>query len=327
MMSGYNYPPTTEQLEPMDTSYDAEFPTGKAYDDSPRCIGAVNKFGSSQVAHASKESTSDANKSEEEETPAEVAALLASISSIASREIKDDSSMMKELAEIAFPDLSPAVSTDEVGHALSGCDMQPEELMHWQYCHGPAAVKPIKHRHRHYRGEERKKRAVSMDSPDRMTEGLYAAEEPAAPMFQWRTVNSSSSYDNEAKGVEGGIFSTPPHSPAGKNNSMFGTVPNSEYRRSNHQSHDVPFKKASIAENVKTRYNRPRAVSAVEHKGHGNPKQKKEARRRHASFGNAMDLQWNNHDGVEDKPMKLVSRKYQICTHSLILSWSSPISD
>jgi hypothetical protein len=310
MMSDYNYKchPTTEQIEPMDTSYDAKIPTGAAYDESPRCIGAVNKFGSSQVvAYASNESANDANKNEEEETPAEVAALLASISSIASREIKDDSSMMKELAEIAFPDLSPTVTTDEAGPALSGYDMQPEELMHWQYCHGPA-VKPIKHRHRHYRGEERKKRAVSMDSPDRMIEGNYSTEEPAVPMFQWRTINGNSSYDDGDREVEGGIFSTPPHSPAGRHHNMFGAVPNSEYRRSNHHVHDVPFKKASIAENVKTRYNRPRAVSAAEHKNNGYPKQKKEARRRHASLGNDMDLPWNNRDETEDKPMKLVSR-------------------
>ena len=302
MMSSFNYHDTSNRN--LAESHEATTPIFTTYDESPRCIGAINKFGIGQGAYYDlKESPSWTDiKEEKEETPAEVAAILTSISSIASREIKEDSSMMKELAEIAFPDLS-STTTD----VADGYGMQPEGLMHWQYSQGPALM-PIKHRHRHYRGEMRKKRAVSMDSPDGVIGDPNSNETAAEPtLLQWRSINNSKSYDDrDIEQVEGGIF-TPPHSSAGKHPIMFGT-PNCEYRRYNYHNHDAPFKKTSIAENVKTKYNRPRSASLAEHKGHGTARQKKEARRRHASIGNDLDLLLKNQAEDQDKPIKLVSR-------------------
>jgi hypothetical protein len=317
MMSSFDFQSSTNEANAYEIM---STPIAMTLDESPRCIGAVNKFNADRDIHEStKFNLLGNNKEEDEETPAEVAALLASISTIASREIKDDSSMMKELAEIAFPDLSRTDTADEVQEA-DGYVMPPEDLMQWQYCHGPSVMPSIgiKHRHRHYRGEEKKKRAVSIDNRD------HSVEESSMPtLLQWRSVdnsinNTSNSYnDPYNEQVEGGIFSTPPHSPAGKHHSItFGTAPNSEYRRSNHHNHEPPFKKTSmsIAENVKTKYARPRSVSLAEYKGNGYVRQKKEARRRHASVGNALDLHWNSHlKNEDDKPVQMVGISLSRC--------------
>lgn len=297
-MSSFNYQSTLDRI--LAESQEATAPVLTAYDESPRCIGAINKFSIGRGVYDSKESPSRIDI--KEETPAEVAAILTSISSIASREIKEDSSMMKELAEIAFPDLSCTAAD-----VADGYGMHPEERMEWQYSQGPALM-PIKHRHRHYRGEERKKRAVSMDSPDGVIGGSNSSEPVAVPsLLQWcSTNNSNTNAPRDIEQVEEGIF-TSPHSSESKRQIMFGT-PNCEYRRYNHRNHDVPFKKSSIAENVKTKCHRPRSASLAEHKGHGTPKQKKYARRRHASIGNDFDLLLKNQPENQNKPMKLVSR-------------------
>jgi hypothetical protein len=314
MMFSFNQRPISVQNE-YDDPFASEQPMDMSYDDSPRCIGAdVNahsnfKFGPTE-ANDGNAINSSTIKEDEEESPAEVAAILTSISTIASREIKEDSSMMKELAELAFPDLSRTVTTEEDDPNVEyEYKMQADEPMQWQY--DPAAM-PFQHRHRYYVGEDKKTRAVSMDSPDlRVFEGPNSFEEEAVPtLLEWRTINPSHSFDHQDSGEGGNIFSTPPHSPASKrHNMMFGAagpVPNSEYRRSNYNQDNVQvFKTNSIAENVKTKYNRPRSVSVAEQARQG-----KEERRRHASAGNAMDLQLldNRHVG-EDKPMQLILRK------------------
>lgn len=272
-MSNYKHDYTVDNTKSTDISYDMTSPTSTLFNESPRCISAINN--PKEIAISSY------NKEEDEVTPAEVAALLASISTIASREIKDDSTMMKELAEIAFPDL---------GHTNE--DTAGEELTHWQYCHG-STVMPIKRHHRHYQGEGKKK-----------LEGLYSYEEDVVPtLLQWRSVNSSNGhqYDEQA---QGGIFLTPPHSPVGElYNDMFGTVSNSEHRRYNNYNNGMPMKKTGIAENVKIK-RRPRSISLAEYKGNGHATQKK-AHRRHASVGAASDLPCNQ-VGRIDRPKKLV---------------------
>lgn len=336
MMSNFDYRPTAEQNEAFTASYATTSPF-MSCDDSPRCIGAAFnasppklRLGSVQEAFTPNDgdcsnltnncssSSDNNNKDDEEETPAEVAAILTSISTIASREIKDDSTMMRELAELAFPDLSRTASADEERVVPGGMYAVHEGPMQWQYHHQPVVI-PL-HHHRHYQGEDKKTRAVSMDSPDlRVIEGPNSFEEDAVPtLLQWRTVKSESFDDQHDNGEGGGgIFSTPPPSPASKHHGMMfataGPVPNSEYRRSIHHDHEYkgPFKKTSIAENVKTKYNRPRAVSLAEYKGNAHARQRMEEHRRHASVGNAMDLQLldNSNAGVDDKPKKLILRK------------------
>lgn len=338
MMSNFDYRPTTEQQEATDVAYAKTSPTAISYDFSPRCIGAaLNASPSKLRLHSDQEAfTSNGgdcsnpinncssistyyDKDDEEETPAEVAAILTSISTIASREIKDDSTMMKELADLAFPDLSRAESAEEERVVPRGMYEVQGEPMQWQYSHQPVVI-PFQHHHQHYQGEDKKTRAVSMDSPDlRMIEGPDSYEEHVVPtLLQWRSIKSESfdyHHDNEEGG--GGIFSTPPPSPASKHHGMmFGTtgpVPNSEYRRSNHHDHEDkgPFKKNSIAENVKTKYNRPRSVSLAECKGNAQARHRTEDHRRHASVGNAMDLYLleNTNAGGDDKPKKLILRK------------------
>ena len=244
------------------------------FDESPRRIGVINKMSTNPDAYLEQDKSNlSINKDEEEETPAEVAALLASISTIASREIKDNSSMMKELAEIAFPDLSRNITTEEEPIDPVGYEMQSEELMNWHYCDG-SPLMPIKHRHRHYRGEERKKRTISMDSP--VIEGPNSFEEAALPTL----------------------------------------LHHFDYCHFNHHNHDVPFKNTSIAENVKTKYSRPRSVSVTEARSQSHARQKKKGgRRHHTNVGNAVDLTLNGHVGTkEDKPMKLVSTTIYLYT-------------
>ncbi|KAL3785830.1 hypothetical protein HJC23_012385 [Cyclotella cryptica] len=331
MMSNFDYRATTEQNEAYAASYATTSPTAMSCDDSPRCIGAAfnasyskSRLGSVQEAFIPNDGdcsvhTSSNENDDDEETPAEVAAILTSISTIASREIKDDSTMMKELAELAFPDLSRTASADEERVVPGGMYNGQEEPMQWQYSHQPVVI-PFQHHHRHYQGEDKKTRAVSMDSPDlRVMEGPNSFEEGAVPtLLQWRSIKSESfDYQHDNDEVGGGIFSTPPPSPASKHHGMmFGTagpVPNSEYRRSNQQDHTNKgaFKKNSIAENVKTKYNRPRAVSLAEYKGHAHERQRVEEHRRHASVGNSMDLHLlqNTNFGGDDKPKKLILRK------------------
>ena len=279
IMSSYKHDSTTDYTNSTDASHDMTYPTSTLFDESPRCISAINN--PKEIAISSYK-----NEEEEgEETPAEVAALLASIAPIASREIKDNSTMMKELADIAFPDLSHTIDYPA-----------GEELMHWQYCHG-SAVMPIKRHHRHYQGEERKKRAVSMDA----IEGPNSFEEEAVPtLLQWRSIDSSNSHQYDGKVP---VYSTPPQSTVGKHhNAMFGTVPNSEYHLTSHNN-GMPIKKTSIAENVKIKQ-RPRSISLAEYKGNGHATQKK-THRRHASVGSASDLPYTR-EGKMDKPMKLV---------------------
>lgn len=237
---------------------------------------------------------------DEDETPADVARLLASVASIASQEIKKDPPIMKELASLAFPDLSKNDQNENDDMELDGVAPPPllagiESMRHFaQYAHQV----PLLH-YNHYSVDTSKTRAVSMDSPElRAIEGPSSFEGEAVPtLLQWRSIPNS--YSNN------GIYSTPPPSPPRRHDPYTMSHAhdrgvNSEYRRAKSK---VVIKEPNVESPTMSTKNRPRSVSLAEpasqhHGGH---------HRRHASSGGVSLSSMTHHKNGKSK--QLILRK------------------
>lgn len=175
-----------------------------------------SKAGANQEANATIHPANDSYEDVPEETPAEVAMLLASVADIASKEIKADPPIMSALADVfpRFPDLSSTLS-DENEIAIEDMDYEAAELPPKESSVGGPTLMHFDHK--------KKMRAVSMDLPE--LRGFGFVQEPMSPppspphedeaiptLLQWRNLRGQTTSPPHAH-LQQGIFSTPPPSP------------------------------------------------------------------------------------------------------------------
>ena len=217
---------------------------------SPRCTNsdiflshhAKNKPANEQ-ANETNQSPRNSPDNDEEETPADVAMLLTSLSPTVSKEIEADPDVTATSIANAFPFPNLAEGSNE-GHDGEYEAMDYENLQ-------PSA--PLVHF-----DHKKKTRSVSMDATKAITFGTYTPS-PSPPheeeevdnptLLQWRDLRGHSTSPPHAHG----IFSTPPPSPrlsSRRKHGMLNRIPTSEYRRS--------------SKDQGTRGHRPRSVSLAE---------------------------------------------------------------
>lgn len=223
---------------------------------SPRCtntdiflgISKTSSPGSKYVApSANREANTMSNPSKysyedaSEETPAEVAMLLASVADIASKELKADPPIITALADVfpRFPDLSSTLSDEG-------------EVMEYEAGQYPpvAAAPALMHFDHNNNGNNKKMRAVSMDFPELRAGQELLAHPPSPPhedeaiptLMQWRNLRG----ETTSPPHHPGIFSTPPPSPLASSMRHGRRAASSDYNR------------------------RSKHVLSVRHHGHGN---------------------------------------------------------
>lgn len=214
---------------------------------SPRSCTDTNIFlGSSPSNSADQEANAmdnSGNKDVQEETPAEVAMLLTSVASIASKEIKADPPIMSALADAfpRFPILSSTLSDDGKPEDTMDCEgVQQQDAKE--------AVPTLMHfDHKVVDQKQSKTRAVSMDLnlPELFQEPLDPPpspphEEEAIPtLLQWRNLRGESTSPPHHHS----IFSTPPPSPLVSSRKY--AMPNS--RRSGRQTRSPRGRPRSVS--------------------------------------------------------------------------------
>lgn len=305
-----NKPPSFEE-SPKPSKEVSFANSSAANNESPRSCTNMNIFVSTieSKVGANEEAATAADPACQddmytEETPAEVAMLLASVADIATKEIKADPPVMSELADAfpRFPDLS---STERVENTNYGNDdmMEYQVIPEEQQKQTPIDVPTLMHfdHNKHYTRGSRP-RAFSMDcGPEFLRsvgEPLEAPpsspphEEEAIPtLLQWRNLR--------------GEATTPPH-----HHSIFSTPPTSPLATSSHR--------------------RPRAysTSGYHHTTHRTPKRSPHRVGRPRSISLAegitaaataasssieqvpvLDLTAPEHQVNENKPKKLILRK------------------
>lgn len=219
---------------------------------------------------------------EQEETPAEVAMLLASVADIACKEIQSDPPIMIALADAfpRFPDLSSSLS-DASGHNGSIAPRAEEmDIEEEEQPKEEDSVPALMH------FDHKKTRAVSMDETAlRAFRKMPMVPPPSPPhedeaiptLLQWRNLRGQSTSPPHHHG----IFSTPPASP------MISS-------RKHAVMHNSDFGRSSSLGMAKAPRGRPRSVSLAE----GSAIKQVPMLNFAAPEG-----------GVNDKPKKLILRK------------------
>lgn len=214
---------------------------------SPRCTNsdiflshhAKNKPANEQ-ANETNQSPRNSPYKDEEETPADVAMLLTSLSPTVSKEIEANPDVTATSIANAFPFPNLAEGSNE-GHAGEYEAMDYENLQ-------PSA--PLVHF-----DHKKKTRSVSMDATKAITFGIYTPS-PSPPheeeevdnttLLQWRDLRGHSTSPPHAHG----IFSTPPPSPhlsSRRKHGMLNRIPTSEYRRSSKDQGTLGHRPRSVS--------------------------------------------------------------------------------